>query len=295
MIKTKNILFATIPMLFAANIMATEVNEYTLGGIKSLMNENPEVIASVSEAVMVKDNVFSMGINDNNMYLMPTASGNKITTYSKNAAEFAEFSAKWTPVLEQYGLVPTKTFYDEKIRFGYIEYSSENGMVIRDFIAEKMDYDALSVASIDAIKYQVGAALDKAGLKTIAVLDLNTSIFRPTFRQYYLTKSNEKPEREIMIRQLDLGYDDELDLVKDRLNIIRVDRGSQVFYIGARMNYKWKVGKDEKDMAEKISAYKKYLKENGHEFVNFRTRKLEKPANIGDATYTLVTDIYFFL
>ena len=295
MIKTKKILFAAVPLLFAANAMALEVNEYTLSGIKSLMNENPEAAASVSEPVLVKDNLFSIGINDENMYLMPAPSGNKITTYSKNVAQFEEFSAKWTPVLEQYGLVPVKTFYDEKIRFGYIEYKSENGMVIRDFIAENMDYDALSAASIDAVKNQVNAALDKAGKKTIAVLDLKTSIFRPTFRQYYLTKSNEKPEREVMIRQLDLGYDDELDLVKDQLSIIRVDRGNQVFYIGPRMNYKWKVGKDEKDMAEKITAYKQYLKENGHQFVNLRTHKLEKPANIGDNTYTLVTDIYFFL
>ncbi len=61
------------------------------------------------------------------------------------------------------------------------------------------------------------------------------------------------------------------------------------------MNYKWKIGKDEKDLAGKIAAYKEYLNENGFEFVGYKIHDLENPANFGGEVYTLVADIYFFL
>lgn len=97
------------------------------------------------------------------------------------------------------------------------------------------------------------------------------------------------------MRQLNLGYEDELPVVADYLNIIRVDRGEQVFHIGPRMNYKWKLGIDEKDMQESIEKYKKFLKEKGLRFVNLKTRRLEKPVHFIDKDYNFVTDIYFFL
>jgi hypothetical protein len=61
------------------------------------------------------------------------------------------------------------------------------------------------------------------------------------------------------------------------------------------MNYKWKLGIDEKDMQESIEKYKKFLKEKGLRFVNLKTRRLEKPVHFIDKDYNFVTDIYFFL
>lgn len=296
MLSAKKIALAALPLVFAAaNAMAIEVNEYTLNDIKAMMEENPAAIAQVSEPVDVKADPLSFKITDENSYLMPVTAASKIISYSKTKAQFEEFSAKWKPVLLQNGLKPAKTFYDEENGFGYIEYESPEGYAIRDFIADRMDYDALKPAAINAVKNQVKTALSKANLQTVAVLDLNMSIFRPTFRQYYLTKFNENADKEIRIRQLDLGADDDLDVVKNRLNIIRIDRNSQVFHIGPRMNCKWKIGKDEKDMAERIAAYKEYLKENGFEFVGYKVHDLETPADFGGEKYTLLANIYFFL
>ena len=296
MFSTEKIVLSALTLFFAAtNAMAIEVNEYALNDIKAMIEENPAAVAQVSEPVYVKAAPLSFKITDKNSYLMPVTAAHKIISYPKTKAQFEEFSAKWKPLLLQNGLNPAKTFYDEDNSFGYIEYESPDGYVIRDFIADKMDYDALNPDAINAVKNQVKTALSKANLETVALLDMNMSIFRPTFRQYYLTKYNENADKEIRIRLLDLGYGDDFDVVKNRLNIIRVDRNIQVFHIGSRMNCKWKIGKNEKDMSEKIAAYKEYLKENGYEFVGHKTHEMEAPADFGGEKYTLLANIYFFL
>lgn len=284
-----------MPFIFSLNVSAKEVNQYTAADIRAAHAASKMPVPEVSPAAFVPGNAYTATLKDEDMGLMPVPAKHNLVSHAKSTEQFNKFVEQWKPILERNGLSIENITYDEKGQMGFIQYSSDKGMVIRDFIADKMDYDALDNDSVNDVKSQVYNALKNAGLKPVAMLDLNMSIFRPTFRYYYLTKYNENPNKEIVIRELDLGYDDELPLVQDRLNIIRVDRGNQVFHIGPRMNYKWKIGKDEKDLAGKIAAYKEYLNENGFEFVGYKIHDLDNPANFGGEVYTLVADIYFFL
>ncbi len=281
-------------MFIAGTVSAMELNEYKLKDLKAAQAE-PVVATAATAPVFVPGSALVFDIKNETLHLMPAAKGHSISSTARTKEDFEAFTNKWLPVLEKNGLKAVKIKYDEKIKFGYIEYSSDKNLVIRDFIADSMDYDAKNQESINLAKIQVYDALGKAGLETVAMLNLDTDIFRPTFRYYYLTQYNENEDREIAVRQLNLGYEDELPVVADHLNIIRVDRGEQVFHIGPRMNYKWKLGIDEKDMQESIEKYKKFLKEKGLRFVNLKTRRLEKPVHFIDKDYNFVTDIYFFL
>lgn len=281
-------------IFIAGTASAMELNEYKIKDLKAATAE-PVAVAASAAPSFVPGGAMVLDIKNETLYLMPAAKGHSISSGAKTKEDFEAFTNKWLPVLEKNGLKTVKIKYDEKIKFGYIEYSSENNLVIRDFIADSMDYDAKNPESINQTKILVNDAISKAGLKTVAMLNLDTDIFRPTFRYYFLTKYNENEDREITVRQLSLGYEDELPIVADSLNIIRVDRGDQVFHIGPRMNYKWRLGTDEKDMQRSIDEYKKFLKEKGLEFVNLKTRKLEKPVHFIDKDYNFVTDIYFFL
>lgn len=226
------------------------------------------------------------------LHLLAQAGKSLLFTSAKTEAEFNEFVAMWTPILAKFDMKVTGTEY--KSGFGLLKYESPDGRVIREFMAEGMNYDALSQAAMTKLQHELLEPLEKAGQTPIASFNIKHEIFRPTFNIYYLTKPEENQDHEVQLRQLKNGDDIDFDLLGGAVNIVKRDASFSMVYIGKLVGFKSKLGTDEAAINVKLAEYKKFLAENKKEFIASKTWKLDKPFSIGEHTYNYVVNMYFF-
>lgn len=288
----KNMIFILTALLMSTGVYASEFANISA---KDVRNTQSNIDVTNVQPSIVIEGAAKENITDSNLNLLAQTGGMRLFSAADTSEKFDAFVQKWTPILKQNGFAVKEVKFAEDARFGYIEYTSKDGSAIRDFLAEKLNYDAKNIAEINALKDQLATALQEKHMKVIAVMDINSKLFRKTFKLYYITKYNANQEREVQLRTLELGYPDEKDLIKDKTTILRTDREDSLLILGRRINYKWKLGTSEENVLAKEAEYKKYLKENGYEFIDSKVRKLEEVITIGDLKYTHISDIYFFL
>lgn len=226
------------------------------------------------------------------LYLLAQTSKNILFTSAKTEAEFKEFVAMWTPILGKFGIKVTATEY--KNEFGTLTYESPEGYVVRDFLAEKMDYNALDPVAINKLKHELLEPLEQAGMTPIAALDIKNEVFRPTFMLYYLTKPVENQDHELQLRQLKNGEDIDFDLLTNSVTLVKKDAAFSMVYIGKLLGFKSKLATDEAAAAVGLTNYKKFLAENKKEFIASRTLKLDEPFTSGNLTFKYLLNMYFF-
>lgn len=227
-------------------------------------------------------------------YIYAQTAKKLIYTYADNEEQFNEFIEFWNPILTKYGLLPTKTEF--KNGMGIIYYKSDNGLVLRSFVAEKLNYDALNQTAMNTLRDSIISTLNNMDMPVVASFNIKLDAFRPTFNLYYLTNYNENADHEIQLRQLKNGNDIDFDLLNDvdDLKIIREDSEFSMLYAGALLGFKGKAAKSEEQALLKLRDYKKFLQEHDKEFIDYKLHKLEKPFEIGDTVLTHVINMYFW-
>ncbi len=280
-------MLAVVALCFST-VKAAELTNISAGDVKASKIEVP---AAVLQAQTAKCGHVTLQITDK-LHLLAQTSKSVLFTSAKTEAEFNEFVATWTPILNKFGIKVTGTEYKEE--FGTLTYSSPDGRVVRDFLAEDMNYDALDPVAINTMKHGLLEPLEQAGMTPIAALDIKNEIFRPTFKLYYLTKPEENMDHEAQLRQLKNGDDIDFDLLANAVTLVKKDASFSMVYIGRLLGFKSKLAVSEAAASVKVEEYKKFLAENKKEFIASKTLKLDEPFVVGADTYNYALNMYFF-
>ena len=254
--------------------------------------------AAMSPTAEIKTGVKSgciFGEVTTKLHLVAQTAKSQLFVFADTEPLFREFVDMWTPILVKFNLKPTAVEY--KDTFGTLSYGSADGAVIRDFMAEKLRYNALDPADMAKLRDELISALEKAGLTPVASLNLKNELFRPvTFNIYYLTKPEEDPDHEIRLRHLVNGDGEDLDfdIIAGAVWIVKKDAPFSLVYIGKELGFHGGWSDTEEGAKTKLEEYRKFLKENGQEFIGSRIIKLDKPYVSGDITVNYIVNTYFF-
>lgn len=281
-------LFAVIALL-APSAGAIELNGLSASDIAPVAIQIP---APQSVDSSKCDHV-SASIGDD-LFKLAQTSRSQLFTYAKTQAEYDQFTAMWLPILAKFNLRVIGRSFDPATGFGTLQYLSEDGTVVRDFLAEGMKYDALNPIEINKLKHELLEPLERAGMTPIAVLDINSPVFRPTFKIYYLTKPEENMDHEKQLRQLKPGDDIDFDLLANAVQIVKKDTSFSLVYIGKELGFKSKAAAGLEAITKKVEDYKKFLVEHKKELIAVKMGAMDEPFTVGDTTYTHYANIYFF-
>ncbi len=226
------------------------------------------------------------------LHLLAQTSKSALFTYADTEPLFKEFVDMWTPILEKFNLKPAGVEYKNDL--GTLKYESANGMVVRDFMAEKLHYNALDAADMGKLQHELLEPLEKSGMTPVASFNIKNDIFRPTFNIYYLTKPNDNPDHEVRLRQLMNGDDIDFDIVAGAVQVVKKDASFSLVYIGKQLGFKTKWSSTEEGVKTKLEEYKKFLVENNKEFIGSKIVKLDQPYTAGDMVINYVVNMYFF-
>lgn len=226
------------------------------------------------------------------LHLLAHADASRIYAYAQNEAQFGEFKAMWRPILEKFGMKVTAAEF--KNDYGIIKYESPDGRVVREFMGDKLRYDALDAADIAKVQHQLLEPLEQAGMTPIAAFNIKHEILRPTFNIYYLARPEANMDREVQLRQLMNGDDIDFDLLTDAVNIVRKDASFSLVYIGRKLGFKTRLAADEAGINAQLSDYRKFLAVNGKDFIASRTFKLDTPIEFSGGKLNYAVNIYFF-
>lgn len=282
----KKLAIAAAVVLSVSAVNAAELADISAGAVKASKIEVPAPVLETQEKCGHVSGVITK------LHLMPTASKSQLLSHAATEADYKEFVATWTPILEKFGMKVVSSEY--KTEFGILKYESPAGKVVRRFIGDDMNYDALSEEAMQKEQHMLIEALEKQHLTPVAAYRIKHEAFRPTFGVYYLTDADENPDHEVQLRQMKHGDDIDFDLLKDRVTIVEKDASFSLVYIGKLLGYKSKIAADEAGINAKVADYKKFLAENKKEFIGVRTEKLSEPFTVGDVTYRWAAGIYFF-
>ena len=274
----KKLAIAAAAMLSVSALNAAELTDITAADIQAVRIEAPVLAAQQDEAA--KCGHVSGEISK--LHFLANASRSQLISHAKTEAEFKEFIAMWTPILEKFGMRVVSTEY--KTELGILKYESPDGKVVRRFLADGMNYDALSEEAMQKEQH----------MTPVAAFRIKHEAFRPTFCVYYLTQADENADHEVQLRQMKHGDDIAFDLLANSVTLVEKDASFSMVYIGKLLGYKAKLAADEAAIQAKLEEYKKYLAENKKEFIGARVEKLDEPFTVGDHTYTYAVGMYFF-
>jgi len=226
------------------------------------------------------------------LHLLARTGKSLLYTSAKTEADFREFVVIWTQILNKFAITVTSTEY--KSGFGTLTYASPDGRVLRDFLAEKLHYDARSSTEIAKLQHELLEPLEQAGMTPVASFTIKNDVFNPTFNIYYLTKPEETQERETQLRQLMNGDDIDFDLLASAIKLVKRDTSFSMVYIGRELGFKTKVSATEEGVTKKLEDFKKFLVERKKELVVSKIFKIEQPFTVGTTTYNYAANIYFY-
>ncbi|MCK5583131.1 MAG: hypothetical protein KAI33_05050 [Elusimicrobiales bacterium] len=287
----KILILAITPLLFSyVNAEDLNFNTTKLNDIKAIQVDKLEIeIPIPTKKLIAQENHDYISGEIKEFHLLAQTAKKLIYTHADTEKKFKDFLTKWTPILNKAGLKPTKTEY--KHTLGFQHYDSDEGYVLRDFWADKLNYDALASSEIYKLQHELITSLKKNNMPTIAAFRINNDYVRPTFKLYYRTKYNENPDHEIRLRLLKKGNDiDYAILEKAGVNIIRKDRTFSMVYIGKELGFVTRFGKSAEAIKIKIEEYKKFLKENDKEFLGSKIIEFDEPVY----EYTHAVNLYFY-
>ena len=275
----------------SASAQEISLNSLSFSDIQLNQVKAPEVPVPQVDEEQLKCVEYNGAITDK-LYLSPQTGKTNLFTYVDNEKEFQEFQDLWKPILEKNGLKVTSS--ELKNGFAVISYESAEGLVIRDFWADGMNYDALNKEEMNKLKKELLCALDGAGMKAVAAFDVNNPAVRPTFKLYYLTKGASSSEKEIQLRQLKNGENIDFELLENRVQFVKKDSEFSLVYIGKELGFVSKLAKDQASADKKVADYKKFLTDNKKELIDYKVIKLDEQLAVVDMTFDYLVNFYFF-
>ncbi|MBI5744060.1 MAG: hypothetical protein HY952_05890 [Elusimicrobia bacterium] len=275
-------------MLFAVSaVNAAEFAYVTAGEVKA---SRIEVATPVLGTNAAKCGHVSGEITQ--LHLLAQANKSQLFTYADTEAQFNEFKAMWQPILEKFGMKVVSSEYKNK--FGILKYESPDGRVVREFLGEKLHYNAIDPADLRKVQHEMLEPLEQAGMTPIASFTIKNDALRPTFNVYYLTKPEADEAKEIQLRQLMNGDDIDFDLLSGAVSIVKKDAAFSLAYIGRELGFKTKLSVDEAGINTKVADYKKFLADNKKDFIAARVFKLDTPIEFSGGKINYAANIYFF-
>lgn len=234
---------------------------------------------------------YSMEVTSN-LHMLSRTGKSTLFAFMDTEKQYGEYLSFWSRILSENGFKIVSSEFNKGL--AKINYSSDSGLVIRNFWAEDLNYDAKNENEITKLKDELTGALSAHNMKTAAAFRVNNDVFRPTFVLYYIARGEENPDHEINLRQLKKGEDIDFDLLAEKVDIVRKDASFSLVYIGKELGFVSKLAADEASAMKKLEDYKKFLQDNKKEFINSRVLPLEEPFTVGDNTYKFLLKIYFF-
>ncbi len=226
------------------------------------------------------------------LHLLAQPAKSFLFSTAKTEAEFKEFVEMWTPILAKFDIKVTGTEFNSGL--SKLNYAAPEGRVLREYMAEKLHYNALDPAEIKKLQHELLEPLEQAGMTPVASFTIKHEIFRPTFNIYYLTKPAEEQAKETQLRQLMTGEDIDYDLLAGPVSLVKKDTTFSMVYIGRELGFMTKVSATEEGINKKVADFKKILTDNKMELIAARVFKMDKPFTVGDTTYNYAANIYFF-
>ncbi len=271
------------------NLNSTSFDSLSINRIKTSKLELPVPAAEVKDGVKCG---YVSGEITTKLYLYAQTAKNLLITTAKTEGEFKEFVDMWTPILAKFDIKVIGTEY--KAGFGTLKYESANGMVVRDFLAEHLNYNALDPADMAQLQRELIESLEKSGMTPVASFIIKNEVFRPTFNIYYLAKPDENPDQEILLRQLMNGDGIDFDIVANAVQIVKKEASFSMVYVGKKLGFMSRSSSTEEGIKIKIEEYKKILKEHNMEFIGSKIVKVDPPDVSFGITINYIADIYFF-
>ncbi len=225
-------------------------------------------------------------------HLIANASKKVIFGYVKNESEYKEFVDMYTKLLKDNGFNISEIKKEGEMVI--ITYFAHNGMGVRRFIGDELNYNAKDDKEIIKLMNEVISKLEENNMKVIGRYIVKTDILRPTFIIYYLAEVNDFQEKEIRLRLLKKGEDIDFELLENVVKIVKKDSSFSMLYIGKEIGFVSKLAVDENDALKKLEDYKKFLNENNKDFINYKVKPLNKPFTSGNITFNYLLNIYFF-
>lgn len=225
-------------------------------------------------------------------HLIANTSKKIIIGYPKTDAEYKEFIDMYTKLLKDNGFKISEVKKDGEMTM--ITYLAHEGKGVRRFIGDALTYNGKDDTEITKLLNETASSLEANGMKVIGKYLVKTDYLRPTFMIYYLTDVKDAEEKEIRLRILKKGEDIDYDLVENSVKVIRKDSSFSMLYIGNELGFVSKLAVDDASAKQKLDEYKKFLKDNNKDFINYRIKPLDEPFTSGNVTYKLLLNIYFF-
>ncbi len=289
------IAFVVVPFLFSS-VYAADLNIYStgFGDIKLDQIKNADIPLPIPVPGAEKQARCGHATGEiTKLHLLAQSAKSMLYTYADTQELFDEFLDMWKPIITGYGLKPTTTEYTS--RMGVLNYTSDSGLEVRDFWAEKLKYDALDPIAIQKLQHELLDGLEQAGMTPIASFNIKHEIFRPTFNIYYLTKPDENKDHEIRLRHLMKGEDIDYDIIENAgIRIVKKDTSYSMVYIGKEIGFVSKISATMEGINKRIEDYKKFLAEYDKELLGYRVHELDEPITIVDTTYKYLVNFYFY-
>ncbi|MBI5241445.1 MAG: hypothetical protein HY926_13310 [Elusimicrobia bacterium] len=226
-------------------------------------------------------------------YLLPRASKSHLYAFPKDAEQNKAFVDKWNRILVHNGFLPGA--YDFKDGISVLPYTGNDGLVIREFMAEPMQFKPKDPVDLQANMEKISAAVKAAGLPVIASFTSDFDFYLPTYHLYYLTKRAEKDNDETQARILKKEGVDASILAKAGVQVLQQakDFSGEIdiitVYIGREVGMVTRSADKREDIDTRIADFKKFLAEQGGTFIEAVVRELP-PGSYRN----FEADLYFF-
>lgn len=247
-------------------------------GVKALRAEKPVVAAEPAARpadVVVKSH----------MYIQ--AGKEVLFGYADTPEQFAEATGYWTEVLKAAGIQPGAPTYKDTMFT--IPYRTNDGRVIRAFVAEARQFPPKDETGLRANMALAQKSLSAAGLTPVSARVLNLEYLLPTYSILYLTKPEAKREHETQLRVLKPGGDIDMDLVaQSGVKVMQKPEPWLLVYVGAELGSVGLWAKTPADLALKLEKRKAFLIEAGKKIIG------EKFFPIDHDEYKFGVELMFF-
>jgi hypothetical protein len=224
-------------------------------------------------------------------HLMVTCGKDKLIGRADTEVQYQEAVSFWRSILTSAGIEMGQTEFKDRLIF--MPYKTQDGSVIRDFRADPKQFKPKDDADLRANKDLIEGQMGKAGYKIIASHVIYVDFILPTYKTYYLTKPDEKPEREDQARILNHGEDIDFDVFeKEGINILQKPKSWMMVYLGPELGFVSLIGKDRADIDRKVKERVDYLVGRGKKMIDTRIHELKPEDQWQD--YKFQGNIYFY-
>lgn len=207
--------------------------------------------------------------------------------YADTPEQFAEATGYWAEVLKAAGIQPGAPTYKDTMFT--IPYRTNDGRVIRAFVAEARQFPPKDETGLRANMALAQKSLSAAGLTPVSARVLNLEYLLPTYSILYLTKPEAKREHETQLRVLKPGEDIDADLVAlSGVKVMQKPEPWLLVYVGPELGQVGLWAKTPADLALRLEKRKAILVEAGKKIVG------EKFFAINHDEYKFGVELMFF-